>query len=98
MSFKSKQQRKTQQQPINKDIHKAKINHSLRSVTSGDQGDYTNESHRYSTTEVYDIIPGDQNRATSEAETKRKILTNNEKTKKQSPNKKKRGSLRKNAN
>ena len=34
-------QRKTQQQPKTKDIHRAKINHSPRSVRSGDQGDCT---------------------------------------------------------
>ena len=40
------------------------INHSTRSVRSGDQGDCTTESHRYSTTEVYTINPGGQNRET----------------------------------
>ena len=34
-------QRKTQQQPKSKDIHRANINCSLRSVRSGDQGDCT---------------------------------------------------------
>ena len=57
-------QRKTQQQPKTKDIHRANINHSLRSVRSGHQGDCTTESHRYSTTEVYTINPGGQNRST----------------------------------
>ena len=47
-----------------KDIHRANINHSLRSVSSGDRGDYTTETHRYSITEVYTINPGCQNRAT----------------------------------
>ena len=39
--------RKTPQQPKTKDIHRANINHSPRSVRSGVQGDCTNESHRY---------------------------------------------------
>ena len=52
-------QRKTQQQPKTKDIHRAKINHSPRSVRSGDQGDCTTKSHRYSTTEVHTINPGE---------------------------------------
>ena len=52
----------TQQQPKTKDIHRANINHSPRSVSSGDQGDCPTESHRYSTTEVYTINPGGQNR------------------------------------
>ena len=47
----------------NQDMHRANVNHSIRSLSSGDQGDYTTESHR-STTEVYTINPGDQNRAT----------------------------------
>ena len=51
-------QRKTQQQPNTKDIHRDNINHSPRSVRSGDQGDGSTESHRYSTTEVYTINPG----------------------------------------
>ena len=34
-------QRKTQQQPNTKDIHRDNINHSPRSVRSGDQGDCT---------------------------------------------------------
>ena len=34
-------QRKTQQEPKTKDIHRANINHSPRSVRSGDQGDCT---------------------------------------------------------
>ena len=34
-------QRKTQQEPKTKDIHRAIINHSPRSVRSGDQGDCT---------------------------------------------------------
>ena len=36
-----KQQRKTQKEPKTKDIHRANINHSPRSVRSGDQGDCT---------------------------------------------------------
>ena len=40
-------QRKTQKEPKIKDIHRANINHSPRSVRSGVQGDCTNESHRY---------------------------------------------------
>ena len=43
-------QRKTQQQPKTKDIHKTNINHSLRAVSLGDQGDCTTESYRYSIT------------------------------------------------
>ena len=35
------QQRKTQQEPKTKDIHRANRNHSPRSVRSGNQGDYT---------------------------------------------------------
>ena len=50
--------KKTQQEPKIKDIHRANINHSPRSVSSGDQGDCTTESHRYSTTEVYTINAG----------------------------------------
>ena len=75
-------QRNTQQQ-AKKTIHRANINHSPRSVSSGDQGDCTTESHRYSTTEVYTKNPGGQNRVTQEAEVNRKNLTNNGKTKKQ---------------
>ena len=73
------------------------MSHSSRSVRSGDQGVCTTESHRYSTTEVYNIKPGSQNRATEEAEANRKSLTKNGKTKKQSPNERKGGSLRNNA-
>ena len=47
-----------------KDIHRANINHSPRSVSSGEQGDCTTESHRYSTTEIYNINPGGVNRET----------------------------------
>ena len=43
--------------------HRANINYSTRSVRSGDQGDCTTESHRYSTTEVYTINPGSQKRS-----------------------------------
>ena len=57
-------QRKTQQQPKPKDIHRANISDSSRSVSSEDQGDCTTESHRYSTTEVYTVNTGGQNRAT----------------------------------
>ena len=57
-------QRKTQQEPKTKDIHRANINHSPRSVRLGDQGDCTTKSHRYSITEVYTTKPGGQNRAT----------------------------------
>ena len=55
------------------------------------------ESHRYSITEVYTKNTGGQNRATQEEEANRKNLTNNGKTKKQSPNERKGGSLRNNA-
>ena len=55
------------------------------------------KSHRYSTTEVYTKNSGGQKRATKEAEANRKNLTNNGKTKKQSPNERKGGSLRNNA-
>ena len=58
------QQRKAQQQPKTTDKHTANINHNPRSIRSGDQGDCTTESHRYSTTEVYTKNPGGQNRAT----------------------------------
>ena len=51
-------QRNHQQEPKTKDTHRANINHSPRSLSSGDQGDCTTESHRYSTTEVYTINPG----------------------------------------
>ena len=51
-------QRKTQKEPKIKDIHRANINHSPRSANLVDQGDYTTESHRYSTTEVYTINAG----------------------------------------
>ena len=57
-------QRKNQQQPNHKEINRANINHSPKSVRSGDQGDYTTESHRYSATEIYTKNPGGQNRAT----------------------------------
>ena len=70
-------QRETQKDPKTKDIHRANINHSPRSVRSGDLEDCTTESHRYSTTKVYTINPGGQNRATQEAEANRKNLTNN---------------------
>ena len=50
--------------PKTKDIYRANINHSPTSLSSGDKGDCTTESHRYSTTEVYTINPGGQNRAT----------------------------------
>ena len=56
-------QRNIQQQPKTKDIHRANINHSPRSVRSGDQGDCTTESHRSSTIEVHNINPGSQNRS-----------------------------------
>ena len=69
---------KTQKEPKTKDIHRANINHSPRSVRPGDQRDCTTESHRVSTTEVYTINPGGQNRATYEAEANRKNLTNEE--------------------
>ena len=55
------------------------------------------KSHRYSITEVYTKNPGSQNRETKEAKANRKSLTNNGKTKKQSPNERKGGSLRNNA-
>ena len=51
-------QRKTQQEPKT-DIHRANINHRPKSVRSRDQGDYTTESHRYSTTEVHTITQRD---------------------------------------
>ena len=73
-------QRKTQKEPKIKDIHRANINHSPRSVRLGDQRDCTIESNRYSTTEDYTISPGGQNRATEEAEANRNRLTNNRKT------------------
>ena len=82
-------QRETQHQPKTKDIHRVNIKHRPRSVSSGNQGDCNTESHRYSTTEVYIINSGSQNRATEEAEANRKSLTNNGKTKKQFPNEKK---------
>ena len=89
-------QRKTQKEAKTKVIHGANINHSARPVRSRDQGDCTTKYHRYSITEVYGKNPGGQNRATSEAETNRKSLTNNVKTKKPSPNERKGGSLRNN--
>ena len=91
------QQRKTQKEPKTKGIHRAYINHSPRSVRSRDQGDYITESHRYSTTEVYTKNTGSQNRVTSEAEANMKSPQNNGKTKKQSPDERKGGRLRKNA-
>ena len=57
-------QRHIQKEPKTKDKHKANINHSPRSVRSGEQGNCTTKSHRYSITEVYTINPGGQNRAT----------------------------------
>ena len=53
-------QRKSQKEPKTKDIQRVKINHSPRSGRSGDQGHYTTESHRYSTTEVHTITHGDK--------------------------------------
>ena len=44
---------KSQQEPKTNDIHRANIKHSSRSVRSGDQGDYSTESQRYSTTKVH---------------------------------------------
>ena len=73
------------------------MNHSPRSVRLGDQGDCTTESHRYSITEISTKNPGSQNRATKEAEANKKSLTNNGKTKKQSPKERKGGSLKNNA-
>ena len=73
------------------------MNDSPRPVSSGDQGYCTTESHRYSTIEVHTINPGSQNRSISEAEANKKSLTNNGKTKKQTPHERKAGSLRKNA-
>ena len=70
-------------------MHRANIKHSPRSVRLGDQGDCTTESHRYSTTELYTINPGGQNRATEGTEANKKSLTKNGKTKKQSPNERK---------
>ena len=84
--------------PKTKDIHRVNINHSPRSVRSGDQGDCTTESHRSSTIEVHSINPGSQNRSIEGAEANKKSLTKNGKTKKQSPNERKGGSLTKNAN
>ena len=49
-----------QQESKSKDIHRGNIKHSPRSVSSRDQGDCTTESHRYSTTEVHTINPGDR--------------------------------------
>ena len=57
-------QRKTQQEPKTKDMHRANRNCSPRSVRSGNQGDCTTKFHRYSTIEVYTTNPGVQNRAT----------------------------------
>ena len=54
-------QRKSQQEPKTKNIHRANTNCSPRSERSGD---YITESHRYSTTEVHTINPRGQNRAT----------------------------------
>ena len=51
-------QRKSQQEPKTKDIHRTNIRHSPISVRLGNQGDYTTESHKYSTTEVYTITQG----------------------------------------
>ena len=57
-----KVEKKTQKQSKPKDIQRANINNSPRSASSGDQGDHTTESHRYSTIEVHTINPGSQNR------------------------------------
>ena len=57
-------QRKSPKEPKTKDIHRANINHSSRSVKAGNQGDCTTESQRYSTTEDYTINPGSKNTAT----------------------------------
>ena len=90
-------QTKTQNQPKSKDIHRANINNSPTSVSSAYEGDCTTESHTYSITEVYTINPGTQNRSIEEAEANKKSLTNNGKTKKQTPCERTGGSLRKNA-
>ena len=90
-------QRKTQQPPKTKDIHRTNINHTPRSVSLGDQEYCTAESHRYSTTEVNTINQGGQNRATKEADANRKSLPNNGSTKKKSPNERKEERLRNNA-
>ena len=50
-------QKRPKKEPKTKDINTANINHSPKSVRSGDQGDCTTESHRYSTTKVYTISP-----------------------------------------
>ena len=88
-------QRKTQQQPNTKDIHRHNINHSLRSVSSGDQGDSTNESHQV----FYHRSLHHKSRGSEEinlrAEANRKNLKNSMKINKQSPHERKGGSLRK---
>ena len=88
-------QRKTQKEPKTEDIHRGNRNHSPRSVRAGDQGDCNTKSHRYSITEVYTI-----NQEVRADKFKRqrltRSLTNNGKTKKQSTNERKGGSLRKN--
>ena len=55
------------------------------------------ESHTSPTIEVHTKISRTQNRSIYEAEANKKSLTNNEKTKKQPPIKRKGGMLRKNA-
>ena len=90
-------QRKTQQQSKPKDIDRADINHSPRSVSSGDQGDTTTESHRYSTTEVHTIDPGDRIEQLKKQRLTGRVSQKNGKTKKQAPNERKGGTLRKNA-
>ena len=90
-------QRKTQQQSKSEEIQRANINNSPRPASSGDQGDFTTESHKSSTTVVHNRNPGRQNSSISEAEANRKSLTNNGKTKKQAPNERKGESLRNNA-
>ena len=90
--------RKTQPQSKPKDIQRANINSIPRAASSGDQEDCATESHRSSTIEVHTINPRSQNRSIEQAEANKKSLTNNGKTKKQSPNDRKGGSLRKNAN
>ena len=79
-------------------MQRANINNSPRAASSVDQGDCTTESHRSATIEVHTTNLRSQNIAIEEAEAKKKSLTNNGKTKKQTPNKRRVGSIRKCAN
>ena len=86
-------QRKTQQESKPKQIQRAKINHSPRAMSSGDQRDGITESHGSSTIEVHTINPWVR---TDQFKKQRLTHQQWEDIKKQSPNERKGGSLRNN--